>query len=215
MIEHMFPSEIAPADGTAADVAPVDPQTELERLGIEGREVAARIAADQARLVELAVRVEELKGSLTARFPGTWMGWQWGMSNGEVRRVRLLAEKLPALPGISAAFAAGQVSEATALAMSRVATPDNESELLELADTATAAQLQVLLRRYDTTVSPKPDAEAPDPVGPNRSTSASPTSTTKACSTATSASPASAARRSPPPCRPCSSSSAMPLPTPR
>jgi len=102
--------------------------------------VAARIAADQARLVELAVRVEELKGSLTARFPGTWMGWQSGMSNGEVRRVRLLAEKLPTLPGIRSAFAAGQVSEATALAMSRVATPDNESELLALADTATGVR---------------------------------------------------------------------------
>lgn len=58
------------------------------------------------------------------------------------------ARSLDQLPRIQAAFASGSLSYSKVRALSRVAEPDMEPELVELAHQATAAQLERLMRRY-------------------------------------------------------------------
>jgi hypothetical protein len=67
-----------------------------------------------------------------------------GAAREHVRVARCLDE----LPAIRAAFGRGELSFSQVRAMTRVATPETEEELLEIAEHATAAQLERLLRRY-------------------------------------------------------------------
>jgi hypothetical protein len=59
-----------------------------------------------------------------------------------------VARRLSDLPLIRAAFARGELSYSQVRALSRVATPELEPFLLELARYATAAQLERTLRAY-------------------------------------------------------------------
>jgi hypothetical protein len=71
-----------------------------------------------------------------------------------------VARALGALPAIDGALAAGKLSYAKVRALSRVATPNNEATLLELAMYATGAQLERLCRGYRTALTAD---EAPSP----------------------------------------------------
>lgn len=57
-----------------------------------------------------------------------------------------VARRLGELPRIHAAFAAGRLSYSKVRALTRIATPDSEADLLELAGYATAAQLERMIR---------------------------------------------------------------------
>jgi len=59
-----------------------------------------------------------------------------------------VARALDMLPAIDAALAAGKLSYAKVRALSRVATPENEGKLLDLALYATGAQLERICRGY-------------------------------------------------------------------
>jgi hypothetical protein len=59
-----------------------------------------------------------------------------------------VARRLPELPLIHAAFARGELSYAKVRALTRVASAENEEELLELARAFTAAQLERSVRAY-------------------------------------------------------------------
>jgi hypothetical protein len=69
------------------------------------------------------------------------------MAREKVRVARALAD----LPLIDAAFAAGQVSYSMVRAMSRVATQVNEATLLQMARYTTAAQMELIVRKYQVT----------------------------------------------------------------
>ena len=75
-----------------------------------------------------------------------WLSWRVGMDPGAAREKVRVARRLAELPRIDAALAAGEVSYSKVRAMSRVATPDNESELLNMARNTTAAQLERICR---------------------------------------------------------------------
>ena len=76
----------------------------------------------------------------------------------EARRAVRLAKRLAKLPAISAAFAAGRLSEGTVDAMGRVANAENEGRILEVAATANASQLAEVLKSYQR-VRPVPDPQ--------------------------------------------------------
>ena len=77
-----------------------------------------------------------------------WLSWRIGLDLGTARERVRVARALGTLPAIDAALAAGKLSYAKVRAMSRVATPDNEATLLEMALYATGAELERLCRGY-------------------------------------------------------------------
>jgi hypothetical protein len=67
--------------------------------------------------------------------------------NAAREKVRV-AHALKPLPLISASFASGELSFSKVRAVTRIADPENEKELLDLARYATAAQVEKLVRAY-------------------------------------------------------------------
>ena len=59
-----------------------------------------------------------------------------------------VAHALAALPRISATMQRGAISYAKVRALTRVATPDNEASLLDVAQAGTAAQTERLVRAW-------------------------------------------------------------------
>jgi len=70
-----------------------------------------------------------------------WLGWHCAMSATTAREHLRVARALVSLPQITARFGAGRLSYSKVRALSRIATEDTEADLLELADHATAGQL--------------------------------------------------------------------------
>jgi hypothetical protein len=70
------------------------------------------------------------------------------MSLGSARERVRVARVLPVLPAISAAFREGKVSYSKVRAMTRVATPENEDALLQVALHGTASHVETQVRLY-------------------------------------------------------------------
>jgi hypothetical protein len=126
------------------------PEDRIETLGDEIAVLAAQIHAATYRFLTLLAEFDGLEGWDRAGFRSCahWLafrtGFDLGASREKVRAARALAE----LPETSAAMARGELSFAKVRALTRVATPDNQSELLELARSGTAAQLERLVRSW-------------------------------------------------------------------
>jgi len=137
----------------------------LVELADRGRRVASQIAALQAELVSIAAEVKALEGSLVTGTAREWLALQWGLTPAESGRTMRLADRLGKLTHLPVAFAAGQLSEGTVDLLARVATPDNEVELVATAELATGAQLQTLVRDYqrvDELTHETPPVEVPE-----------------------------------------------------
>jgi Domain of unknown function (DUF222)/HNH endonuclease len=78
-----------------------------------------------------------------------WAAWRFGVSPGEAREVVRVARALQNLPVIQAAFARGELTYTKVRALTRVATPECEARLVDLAGVLTASQLQRALRVYE------------------------------------------------------------------
>jgi hypothetical protein len=82
-----------------------------------------------------------------------WLSWRIGLAPGAAREKLRVARALGALPAIDRAFSEARLSYSKVRALSRVATPDNEPVLLDMALRTTAAHLERIcrgLRRADT-----------------------------------------------------------------
>jgi hypothetical protein len=77
-----------------------------------------------------------------------WFKWKCGIDLGTARQKVRVAHALRCLPLVTEAFAAGRLSYSKVRALTRVATPENEPQLLELALTGTAAHLERIVRAY-------------------------------------------------------------------
>jgi hypothetical protein len=89
-----------------------------------------------------------------------WLSWRIGMSPAVAREKVRVAKALAHLPTIDAALEKGQVSYSKVRAMTRVATPENEQTLLELALCSTAAELERICRMFRKVTSPAEAQEA-------------------------------------------------------
>lgn len=91
-----------------------------------------------------------------------WLSWRIGLDLATAREKVRVARALGKLPAIDGALAAGKLSYAKVRAMSRVATPQNEAALLDMALYATGAQLERICRSYRGVLSAdeSPSAEA-------------------------------------------------------
>jgi Domain of unknown function (DUF222) len=77
-----------------------------------------------------------------------WLAWRCALTPRSAREHVRVARCLPELPLIREAFSRGELSYAKVRALTRVAEPDSEEELLELACHMTASQLERAVRAY-------------------------------------------------------------------
>jgi hypothetical protein len=105
-----------------------------ERLEEEITELAAHIAAANYDLL-LIGRYDEEKGWVQHGLASCahWLQWRCGTNLGVAREKVRVARALPGLPQISAAFREGRVSYSKVRAMTRIAKPENEACLLNVA----------------------------------------------------------------------------------
>lgn len=111
-------------------------------------QLSARIDAAIQRQLALIreVHARDLWFSWGLRTCAEWLGWRLGLRPGAARERLRVAIALGELPVIDQALAEGRVSFSKVRAMTRVATPENERDLLMLARNATAAQLERICR---------------------------------------------------------------------
>ncbi len=136
---------LAPASFDAAVPAP-DPDD--DPLGDEIAELSAHIDAAIYRLLTLILRYDEEGRWHQQGFRSCahWLSWRTGLSLGPARERIRVARCLPSLPHISAALAKGQLSYSKVRAMTRMATAENEEQLLTFATHGTTAHVERLVR---------------------------------------------------------------------
>ncbi len=122
----------------------------LEELEREICELSAHIAAACCRRLILLAEWDERRGwaEWGARSCAQWLSWRCSIAPGAAREQVRVAHRLTELPLLRAAFGAGELSYCKARALTRVATPEIEAELVEIAQHATGAQLEKLVRGY-------------------------------------------------------------------
>jgi hypothetical protein len=121
-------------------------------LGEEIAELSAHLQAVTYLLLVRLREFDEREGwSGGFRSCAHWLSWRTGIDLGAAREKVRVARALAVLPLLSRALAQGALSYAKARAVTRVATPAHEAELLELARHATAAQVERLVRAWRRT----------------------------------------------------------------
>lgn len=110
--------------------------------------LGGHIAAATCRLLVLIGALDEREAwaGVGLLGPAHWLSVHCGMGSGAAREHVRVARALRGLPKVLEAFAAGQISYSKVRAITRVATTQNQEDLLELADVAPANQLERLVR---------------------------------------------------------------------
>jgi hypothetical protein len=118
--------------------------TELEALASRIVDWAGQLAAGTASWLAMIARFDEAEG--WARWEcascAQWLNWQCGLDVRAAREHVRVARQLQGLPVLRAAFGRGEVSYSKVRALTRVAEPDTEADLLMSARHSTAAQLE-------------------------------------------------------------------------
>ena len=122
----------------------------LEELGQEIASLSAHLDAAAHRLLECIRRFDEACGwhEQGAVSCAHWLAWRLGWDPATAREKVRVARALGRLPAIDESLRTARLSYAKVRALTRVATPENEAKLLEMALMATGAQLERLCRGY-------------------------------------------------------------------
>jgi hypothetical protein len=128
---------------------PPEPAAELDRLADEIAELSAHLDAATARLLDLIREFDARAGWNNGfRFCAAWLSWRVGLDPGAARERVRVARALGTLPILAGALASGEVSYAKVRALTRVATPETEEQLLTLAKAGTGAHVERLVRGW-------------------------------------------------------------------
>src|SRR5919201_1275772 len=122
----------------------------IEELEDQVAEIASHIYAGTCRWLELVAELDR-RGGCAQWGCGScaeWLAWRCALMPRAAREHVRVARRLCELPLLHAAFARGELSYAKVRALTRVARPESEEELLELARHLTAAQLERAVRAY-------------------------------------------------------------------
>jgi hypothetical protein len=133
----------------------------LAHLGERLRHHASDLAAAEYRWL---VDLEEfdrgdgwaLEGAKT---PAHWLSWACGLGLEAARERVRVARALPDLPQVSEAMASGRLSFSKVRAITRIATPSNESLLVTYAMSTTASQLERIVREHRRSADDAADAQ--------------------------------------------------------
>ena len=129
-------------------VHPDGPRAELERLGDRIAELSARIQAATYELLVLIREFDARTGWSGCTSCAHWLSWRTGLAPGAAREHVRVARALGALPKLSDAMRHGVVSYSKVRAVTRVATPETEQALLDVALCGTAAHVEQIVRGW-------------------------------------------------------------------
>ena len=127
-----------------------DDNDELRRLGERIAELAARINSAEARMMTLIAEFDRRGGWKDGGYSSCaeWLAWRIGTKIGTARERVRTARALERLPQTADALKHGTISYAKVRALTRVATPEREAELLEFARAGSAAKLERTVRMW-------------------------------------------------------------------
>jgi hypothetical protein len=128
-----------------------------DELGDEIARLAARVNVVNHQLLAHIRRFDESEAWFRqgAMSCAHWLTWRIGLDRGAAREKVRVARALGSLPRIDAAFAAGRLSYSQVRAITRVATPENEQNILDVSLAATGAQLERICRGIRTATEPE------------------------------------------------------------
>src|ERR1700724_1775883 len=136
-----------PVHQAGHDLAARGGDVDLEDLGERIAELAAQISAATYELLAMVRKFDE-RGGWGGGFHSCahWLTWRVGLDPGAARERVRVARALGALPLLSAAMRRGEVSYSKVRALTRIATPANEQDLLTFGRAGTAAHVERLVR---------------------------------------------------------------------
>ena len=128
----------------------------VEDLSREIADLAAHMDAATHRLLTCIRKFDEAGGwhEQGAFSCAHWLAWRIGLDSATAREKVRVARALGKLPAIDEALRVGKLSYAKARALTRVAMPETETKLLEVAAVATGAQLERVCRGYRRALAP-------------------------------------------------------------
>ena len=121
---------------------------QLARLGDRIAELSARIQAATYELLVLIREFDEREGWDGCVSCAQWLSWRAGLSPGAAREHVRVARALGKLPKLSDSMRRGKISYSKVRAVTRVATPENEDDLLYVALAGTAAHVERIARAW-------------------------------------------------------------------
>ena len=133
---------------------PLCPERSIEAIEDEIASLSATIQAATYRLLCLVGEYDQRSGWADPLDPNGfrscahWLSWRVGLDLSTARQQVRVARALPALPLISAAFGAGELSYSKVRAITRIAEPANEEMLLDWARAGTASHVEKLVRQF-------------------------------------------------------------------
>ena len=132
-------------DPSSTHPPPARRREDIER---ELAELSAQVDAAKHRQLMLIheADVEGCWAHTGARSCVDWLGWRIGMTAGTAREHLRVARALKKLPLIDAEMERGKLSYSKVRALTRVATPENEETLSDMALNSTAAMLERICR---------------------------------------------------------------------
>ncbi len=121
----------------------------IEELEDEIAVLSAHIDAATYQLLQVIKEFDRRKGWECGFIScAHWLSWRIGIDQVTAREKVRVALALAELPLISQAFKQGKVSYSKVRAMVRIATSENEKELLHIAEEGTAAHVEKVVRAY-------------------------------------------------------------------
>jgi hypothetical protein len=133
-----------------AQQKPQQSQQPLDQLELQICELAGHLAAATCRFLQLLAEFDARSGWADWDMPScaAWLSWKCGMASGTAREQVRVARALTSLPVIHGEFAAGRLSYSKTRALTRIATPDSDADLAEMAAPMTANQLERFARAH-------------------------------------------------------------------
>jgi hypothetical protein len=122
---------------------------DLDQLGDEIAELSAHLDAATARLLDL-IREFDARADWNTGFRScaAWLSWRVGLDLGAARERVRVARALGTLPLMAQALARGELSYAKIRALTRVATPETEAQLLKVGRAGTACHVERIVRGW-------------------------------------------------------------------
>lgn len=140
--------ELADRVGPSEELAAVDDRA-LQRLVCTG---AARLAAQLCHWLDLVAElvIRRIWVDEGARTPAAWLSWAAGMSQTAARDHVRVALRLRELPRVREELAAGRISYSKVRAITRIAVPETETQLLEWSRMATGGDMERIVAGFRT-----------------------------------------------------------------
>ncbi len=138
------------------DPVPCPGHGDLEALGERIAELSAQITAATYQLLVLILEFDQREGWGDGIAPhcfrncAHWLSWRTGLALGPAREKVRVARALGELPLISEAMRCGELSYSKVRALTRIATPESEGDLLSFARAGTASHVERLVRAWRT-----------------------------------------------------------------